>query len=478
MLKSRSLSLGWVAEQLGAVELGRQVAANARKKISGISTDSRRMKKGELFVALAGERFDGHDHAAEALAKGAAAVLAHRPLAEDLSDRVIMTPDTLRALGDLAGAILRRGGVKVVALTGSNGKTSVREMIASILRKQDEHLLVTEGNFNNLVGLPLTVFRLQKLSRLAVLEMGMNHFGEIERLTQIASPDVGLITSVGEAHLEFFGSLSQVAKAKGELFAGLKASAVAVVNEDEPLLKRQAKAFKGNKLSFGRSPKAQLRLEKLRLLGLKGQEIKLCGPGCEKGVKIKLSLLGEHNAHNALAAAAASLAAGASWDDIAAGLAEVKAVPGRLRPVKSPDGFWLLDDCYNANPSSMAAGLNFLSQLKGRPRGAVLGDMLELGGQALSLHRRMGRLAADLNLDFLGLVGPLAAEAGRAARRAGLGAEKLAFFDEPLKASGWLRGRAPKNAVVLIKGSHGVGLQQLVEALLNPLTANGRAGTI
>ncbi len=465
-MRDLRLTLGWIGDQLEGAGRGAGLAGLARKLVAGISTDSRTVGRGEIFVALAGVRFDAHEHVAEALGKGALAAVVQRPVSGEAAGLVFTVPDTLTALGDLARALRRRQKLTVTALTGSNGKTTTKEMLAAILAFQDPNLLATRGNFNNLVGLPLTLFRVEKAARLAVLEMGMNHFGEIARLTEIAEPDVALITSVGAAHLEFFGSVSRVAKAKGELYAGLKPSAVAVVDGDEPLLVREARRFGGNKMFFGAGPTAQIRLGRIRPKGLAGQDLTLYGPGAEKGRPVSLRLLGPHNARNALAAAATALAAGAEWDHIVQGLESVAAFPGRLSVLETPSGLKILDDSYNANPASVAAGLRVLGSAKG-PRGALLGDMKELGRGEAGHHRNIGRLAAELKLDFLALVGPLSAATARAARRGGLPKASVAEFATPEEAARWVAETRPRKAAVLVKGSRSMRLERAVEYLKN-----------
>lgn len=467
-MKDLSLTLNWLMEQLPGAQRGNGLEALKRRKLAGISTDSRSLKPGEVFVALPGENFDGHRHAAEALQKGALALIVQKKMKGPAAELALKVPDTLKALGDLALALRLRQGLKLAAVTGSNGKTGTKEMLAAILGLMDENILATRGNFNNLVGLPLTLFSLKKAARLAVLEMGMNHFGELSRLTEIARPDVGLITTVGPAHLEFFGTVSRVAKAKGEIFEGLPPSAVAVVNADEPLIVREARRFSGNKLFFGASPSAQVRLGRLSLKGLSGQGFTLYGPGAEKGRAVRLKLLGTHNAHNALAAAAAALAMGADWDRIVQGLESVESFPGRLSLLKLKWGLQVLDDSYNANPGSMAAGLKVLAEAGGRrPKGAILGDMGELGAAEGTLHRQMGRLAAGLGLDFLALVGPQSRLAALAARRAGLNKAAVAEFESPEEAAEWVWRTRPGKSTVLIKGSRSAHMERAVEYLKN-----------
>ena len=466
-MKDLRLTLAWILENCGAAEVGSALELLKRKVVAGISTDSRTIGQGEIFVALAGEKFDGHSHVEEAIKKGAPAVVVHQPVCGEAAKLSVTVPNTLTALGELAHALRKRLNLKVIGLTGSNGKTTAKEMLSAIMSLKDPALLSTKGNFNNLVGLPLTVFRAGRETRQAVLEMGMNHFGEIARLTEIAEPDVALITSIGPAHLEFFGTISQVAKAKGELYQGLKESAVAVVNSDDPLLRREAKRFGGNKLYFGSGPEAQVRLGRIVAKGLNGQSFALFGPGAEKGRKISIKLLGPHNAHNALAAAAAALAAGAEWDQIETGLSRVENCPGRLFPLKTGKGLWVLDDSYNANPASVAAGLRVLSGLKNKVKGAILGDMMELGRAENAGHREIGRLAAELNLDFLALVGRRSRQTAAAGRRCGLARDKVADFETPQEAAKWVAENFRRGSVVLVKGSRSMKLEGAVDFLKN-----------
>lgn len=468
-MKSLGLTLKWFVENAGAQKTGRGVSEAENAKVGGVSTDSRTLKKGDIFVAIEGEKFDGHSHAAEAVKKGALAVVAHKALRGEAGRLAVTVGDTVTALGDLARALRRRQKLAVIGLTGSNGKTTTKELLSSIMRLDDPNLLATTGNLNNHIGLPLTIFKAEKKTRRAILEMGANHFGEIAYLTAIAEPQVALITSVGSAHLEFFKTINQVARAKGELFAGLAPEeAVAVVDADSPLLMKQAQRFGGNKIFFGTGQGAQVRLGRVRPRGLAGQELVLYGPGAEKGRRIDLKLLGPHNARNALAAAAAALAAGAGWDIIQEGLSSARNFPGRLSPLKSPRGFQVLDDSYNANPDSVAAGLRVLAQsgLKG-PKGAILGDMGELGTKSRAFHAALGQLAAELKLDFLALVGPLSRAAAKAALKNGLAPSAVAVFDDPRDAADWVAETRPSKSTVLIKGSRFMHLEKAVDRLMN-----------
>lgn len=467
-MKDLRLTLAWFVENIGAIKRGRALEELSGRKVAGVSTDSRSVKPGEIFLALVGERFDGHDHIGEAIKKGAQAVVIHKAVKGPQAALAITVDDTLKALGRLARALRRRQNPLVIGLTGSNGKTTTKELLASILSLDDPKLLATKGNLNNQVGLPLTLLQLRRDSRRAILEMGANHFGEIAYLTSIAEPDVALITSVGAAHLEYFGTVNRVARAKGELYAGLKPGAVAVVDADEALLMREAKRFSGNKLYFGGGSTAQVRLGRIQPRSLRGQDLVIYGPGAEKGRKVSLKLLGTHNARNALAAAAAALAAGMDWDRIVEGLERAESYPGRLHAIKTASGRWILDDSYNANPTSMAAGLKVLAEsgFKGQ-KGAILGDMGEVGPRAKGFHKALGILAAELKLDYLALVGPLSSLAASAAVAGGLDKKSVAKFDRPEEAARWVLETRPDKSAVLVKGSRFMGLEKSVVFLKN-----------
>lgn len=453
------LTLAQAARVLGA-DPG---PAAGRVRLSEVSTDTRTLRPGALFVALRGENFDGHRFLKRAFEGGAAAAVVDRPV-RGLDDQVLIrVPDTLRGLGDLAGFMRRRRPLRVAAVTGSNGKTTTKEMLTAVL-ETTYHTLATAGNLNNLVGLPLTLFRLRPGHEAAVLEMGMNRPGEIARLTEIADPDVGLVTSVAPAHLEGVGGLRGVARAKGELYAGLKPSAVAVVNLDDPWVVRIAARATGPRLTFGFSRRADVRGRKVRRHGLKGVSFELVAPA--GSAEVRLRLLGRHNVRNALAAAAAGTALGLAPDRIAAGLSQVGAYAGRLSLAELPGPVYLLDDTYNANPASVEAGLEVLAEVKGRGRAvAVLGDMLELGSAGREEHARLGRIAAERRVDLLIGVGPLTRGLIREAQKSGLNDAGTAWFADRAEAAAWLKTRLLPRDRVLVKGSRGMGMETVVQAL-------------
>ena len=371
-------------------------------ELSGVSTDSRNISPGELFIPLRGERFDGHDYLSQAVKNGAAACLSEE-VVEGLSVPVVRVTNTLRALGDLAAAYRLQLQGPLVAVTGSAGKTTTKEMLAAILEQVGPGLK-TAGNFNNLIGLPLTLFRLQPEHQWAVIEMGTSALGEIERLTEIAMPTVGIITNIGPAHLETLHGLDGVARAKGELFANLRGG-TAIINLDDPRVARLPVANGVRKVGFGTGPEAQVRAAKIEALA-DSVCLELIFAG--KSQKICLKVPGRHNVHNVLAAAAAALVLDVPLAKIAAGLNGFSPSPGRMNLFPLACGGLLLDDSYNANPLSVAAALEALAAQKGSGRRVgVLGDMLELGSDAARMHQEIGGKAAGI-LDLLIAVGQFA----------------------------------------------------------------------
>jgi UDP-N-acetylmuramoyl-tripeptide--D-alanyl-D-alanine ligase len=445
------------------------------EEVRGISTDTRSIAAESCFVALAGERFDAHAFLAEARAKGAAAAVvaegwraAHPAEAEALAAGAPPLPllavrDPLHALGALARFHRRRFPIPVVAVTGSNGKTTTREMIGAILRTRGP-ALKTEGNLNNEVGLPLTLLGLAAEHERAVVEMGMNHPGEIARLTAIAEPDVGVVTLAGPGHLEALGSVEGVADAKAELYFGLRADGICVVNADDPHMLRRAQASGRAMITFalGRGRRGDVVV--LDVLEHRPEGLRFTLGIGQREVEVALPLVGLHNAANAAAAAAAAVSLGYGDREIVQGLREVRTVGRRLRVARLPSGALLVDDCYNANPSSMRAALATLRELTG-PGGrafAVLGDMLELGGEELAAHRRLGEEAAG-SVALLAAFGPRSRHAAEAARAAGLAD---VFHTEEIAALvDHVRQRLRPDDVLLVKGSRGMKLERLVEAL-------------
>jgi UDP-N-acetylmuramoyl-tripeptide--D-alanyl-D-alanine ligase len=472
---------GEVARATGAA-----APAGAPEAFPDVSTDTRAIALGALFVALEGERFDAHDFLGEAKAKGAggAVVRSGTPAVPGLP--LFEVDDTLRALGALAALHRRRFRIPVAAVAGSNGKTTTKEMLAAILRTRGS-ALATEGNLNNEIGVPLTVFRMAPEHHAAVLELGMSAPGELRRLTEIARPDAGVVTLVAAEHLEFLKDLDGVADAEGELYRGLLPEAVAVVNADDARCMAQAERVASGvkRIFFGKSPWADVRLVEVKPLGLEGQEILLEGEEWEGGVSairfvrdsklqrrritVRLGFVGEHNAMNAAAAAATAAALSYSFEEISKGLAAARPYTHRSRIVPSPLGVTILDDCYNASPASMEAALATLASLVAGGKGravAVLGDMLELGAAEKEEHLSLGRRAGNAGLAAVALFGPRSSltfeEISRSSSSASLPSAHFTEI-EPLLA--WLRPRLAPGDVLLVKGSRGMKLERVVDAL-------------
>jgi UDP-N-acetylmuramoyl-tripeptide--D-alanyl-D-alanine ligase len=430
----------------------------ADRSYLGVSTDTRTLSTGELFVALRGPNFNGNEFVPAAAAAGAAGAVVDREQPLGLSQ--IIVDDTQRALEQAAQRWRKRFSIPVIGVAGSNGKTTAKEMTAQILA-QAGACLATRGNLNNHIGVPLTLLRLAPEHRYAVVEMGANRAGDVSALVQIAQPTIGVITNAGAEHLEGFGSLEGVARAEGEMVAGLGDSDIAVINADDTFSDLWRSMTRARVISFGVHKAADFHAIGLRVEGDPDCFITCFTLTCPLGeVSIDLQLAGEHNVANAVAAAAAAYAAGATLEHIARGLAAMRAVRGRLQLKTARSGAWLIDDSYNANPSSVRAGIEVLAQLEGR-RWLVLGDMAELGEFADAAHSEAGEYARTHGIERLFAMGPLAA---LAARSFGPGAETFADADSLARA---LEGAGP-DVRILIKGSRVNRLERVVDALVVP----------
>lgn len=426
-----------------------------------VTTDTRQLSPQALFVAIAGPRFDGNDFIAEARAKGAAGALVSRE-ARGVPLPQVEVDDTRTAFGAMARAWRGNFGIPVVAVTGSAGKTTVKELIASVLGVR-HRVCVTEGNLNNDIGVPLTLMRLTEDDEALVVELGANHAGEIAALGAIVEPTVGVITNAGAAHLEGFGSVAGVAAAKGELLDCLPHAGTSVLNADDPFFPDwRARARTTSILSFGRAANADCRMLGEPVQGRDTTRFALRLPDGER-LDIALPLIGIANVVNALAAAAAATAAGAGSEEIRAGLERIRPVRGRLTALPGRRGSTIVDDSYNANPSAARAALDYLSQRSGR-RIFVLGDMLELGDDAEALHFEVGAYACG-RCDVLLAIGDLAAHAARA-----FGADGAAFADLEALAD-TAAGALDADVTVLVKGSRAMGLERLVARLVDDRSA-------
>jgi UDP-N-acetylmuramoyl-tripeptide--D-alanyl-D-alanine ligase len=446
-----AVKLFQIAAMLGAEAIG------GDPLITGFSTDSRKLEPGQLFFALSGERFDGHDFLSAAREAGAAAAVVERP--GDWGVPYVVVANARLALGALARALRLRLPAKLIGVTGSNGKTTVKEMLASILR-QVGPTLFTEGNLNNDIGVPLTLFRLRPEHAFGVIEMGANHLREIDYLARVALPDVGLVNNAGRAHLEGFGSEDGVAQGKGEMFAALPSHGIAVINADDryaPLWRQLA--GERRVIDFGIDKPAAVRAE--AIAGSRFLLKTLAGEA-----PVELPVPGRHNIMNALAAAAAATALDVPPSVIASGLAATPRVKGRLNWWPGVNGSRVLDDTYNANPNSLRAGLDVLAAEPGE-RWLVLGDMAELGADAAALHAQAGEWALAAGVRRLFAVGKLA---GAAAERFGCGGTH--YPDKTALVSA-IQATAKPGVSILVKGSRSMRMEQVVADLAAPAADKG-----
>lgn len=448
--------------EIAAATYGR-VIGNAGLEVGGVSTDSRTVRPEELFVPLRGERFDGHDYLQTVATAGVSVCLAderwlkQHPLPEQLT--CVAVRDTLRALGDIAADWRRRFQLPVIGVTGSNGKTTTKEMLAAILGLTGPGL-ATEGNLNNLIGLPRMVFKLSSAHCWAVFEMGMSEPGEIDRLAEIAAPRIGIVLNAFPAHLQSMGSVEAVARAKGELLHRIADNGLAVVNADDPRIASLHQNPSARRISFG-IKRGEVRAEVVRLLGVEGQLCRLLTPKGE--IEVRLAACGTHNVYNALAATAALLEE-LPLERIAEGLERFRPYNGRFR-IEQVAGLHLIDDSYNANPASTGAALATLTEIKGAARAFVaLGDMLELGGDEAQLHRMVGVQAAQV-ADRLYLVGALMSNAAEGAREAGMPQDAIVGGLDHAAVAADILQHATAGDFVLIKGSRGMRMETIAEAL-------------
>jgi UDP-N-acetylmuramoyl-tripeptide--D-alanyl-D-alanine ligase len=424
--------------------------------------DSREVVPGSLFVAFAGERVDGHDFAAAVVEAGAVAVLATRPVGVP----AIVVDDVQRALGALARHVVGRLGATLVALTGSAGKTSTKDLVAQVLRRKAPTVF-TPGSLNNEIGLPLTALSATEETKFLVLEMGARGLGHIRHLTELTPPRIGLVLNVGTAHIGEFGGREQIALTKGELVEALPEDGAAILNADDPLVRAMASRTKAKVILFGESAEADVRAENVRLTDSGQPSFRLHTPSGASDVTMRL--YGEHHVSNALAAAAVAHELGMSAEEIATALSEAGTLSRwRMEVTERPDGVTVVNDAYNANPESMRAALRALVAMgKGRRTWAVLGKMAELGDEALAEHDAVGRLAVRLNVSKLVAVG------GREASWLQLGAynegswgEESVHVSDAQAAVDLLRSELRPGDVVLVKASRSVGLESVAQALL------------
>jgi len=464
----------WTLEQVAqALGVAPPAGVDPVAWLAGVSIDSRTLHAGELFLAIHGPRHDGHTFVAAALAAGApAAVVARGRMAEypeDIRRRLLAVDDPLAALQKLARQVRRKwaalgGGRRLVAVTGSTGKTTTKEILASLLGAR-LRVLKSEGNLNNEYGLPLTLLKLEDGHEAAVVEVGMSHRGELARLAEICEPEVGVVTNVAPVHLEFFSSVDEIALAKRELIEGLAGPApVAVLNADDERVARFAKVNLGKVITFGLSAGAMFRAERVEDRGVHGSTFDLVHPrGC---TPVELALVGRHNVANALAAVAAASVGDLTPTEIQRVLRGVSPAPMRGEVLVFDEKFTVINDCYNSNPVALASMIRDLAAMpNSRRRVLVAGEMLELGRGSTQWHLEAGQQAASAKLDWVVGVQGHAAELVRGAVECGVPAERTKFFASSEEAAAFVAGFVAAGDVVLVKGSRGVKMERIIEAL-------------
>ena len=453
--------MNWTLARIAAVTQGRILggAQAAEQVVNGLTTDTRAIAQGQLFVALAGERFDAHDFLAAAVQAGAAGLLASDEQRLPAGVPAVLVADTRLALGQLAAAWRAQFTLPLIAVTGSNGKTTTKEMIASILETAyPGAVLATRGNFNNDIGLPLTLLGLHAGHRAAVVEMGMNQPGEIAYLTQLARPTVALVNNAQRAHLQGMGDLAEIAREKGSIFTGLAAAGVAVFNADDAqsaVWQAQVDAAGQRPLRFAVNQPAEVR----GTLTQQGLDFLLALQTPAGEAQLVLPVPGRHNAVNALAATAACLAAGIALPQVVAGLQSFRGVKGRLQRRQGQQGAQILDDTYNANPDSVRAGIDVLASTIGK-KILVLGDMGEIGEGSHQCHDEIGGYAKSQGVDRLYALGEASAQA---VRNFGEGGRHFCTIDKLIAA---VQKELAADTTVLVKGSRFMRMERVADALV------------
>ena len=440
---------------------GRLLAGSPEQTFTAVETDSRAIHAGALFVALRGEKTDGHKYVAGALAAGAEGCLVVDPVNTVAEGKFcVQVPDTLLAIGEVARAYKAKFDIPVVGITGSVGKTTTKDMVAAVLGKKYK-VLKTEGNFNNELGLPLTLFRLTREHQICVLEMGMNHFGEIDYLTKIVRPDVAVITNIGDAHIENLGSRANILKAKSEIFNYMEPGSLAVLNGDDPLLRGLEGQIAPDIVFCGEDHQPPYEAKIIKQLGSKGMSCTVKTPAAEFTVTVPA--LGNHMIYPVLMACAIGEKFGMTGEEMKAGVEAFVPTKMRMNVIRQGD-VTILDDAYNANPQSMRAALEVLSQTDGTYRAAVLGDMFELGVLGPELHRCVGEFAGAVgNIDALLAVGDLAWNLYDGANQSDL--PNVFYAKDKASAMAMLPELVRPGAVILVKASRGMHFEEIVREL-------------
>ncbi|GAB6137103.1 UDP-N-acetylmuramoyl-tripeptide--D-alanyl-D-alanine ligase [Halanaerobaculum tunisiense] len=439
-----------------------ELTADVAGKIDSISTDTRTLQAGDVFIALVGSNFDGHDFVAEAFAKGAKLAIVSQEV--EVEGPLLVVEDTTQALQDLAAYYRRQFSLPVVAVTGSTGKTTTKDMIAAVL-KQKYQTLKTQGNYNNEIGLPLTLLELEPNHEALVVELGMRSLGEIKELASIAEPDYGVVTNVGLAHIELLGSQSKIAQAKGELIASLTSDDVAVLNGDDQFVESMHHLTPGAVINYGLEDNNQLQATEIESLGNSGVEFTVRCNSQAASYPFQLPIPGKYNVYNALAAIAVGQELGLEIEEIKRGLANLELTAMRNQLITTDSGLQIINDAYNANPISMKAALYNLAEITGGRKIAILGDMLELGTLAAKHHQKIGTVVANIELDYLFTIGELAAQIAQGALEAGMTQEQVFSYPTKEEAQTKLNQVVQSQDTILIKASRGMKLEGIIDML-------------
>ena len=449
---------------------GKLLQGSAAKAFRGVSINSRTIEKEELFVCIQGENFDGHNFLGEAINKGAAGIILSDPvhlsenmISEGNSPFVIQSQNTLRALQDLAGYQRTRFPFQVVAVTGTNGKSTTKEMIASIIETKYK-TLKTQGNLNNHIGLPLTLLARKPEHEVGVLEMGMSAAGEIKRLAEIAMPDIGVITNISAGHLDQLKTVKDVQAAKGELFDSINKEGTAIVNADDPLVLELAKSLRVKKITYGIAQSSDVQASNIQNEGSSG--FTFTAKVFNQTISVNLSQIGYCNIYNALAALATGHSLGISGKDMSRGLENYQQIPQRNEQIHY-EGVTLINDAYNANPQSMREALKTLSEFNTQgKRFLIIGDMLELGLLSESAHHELGQEIILSNVDHLVTVGPLASLVAESAKKNPRHPLQIGKFNTHAEAVSYLLRNVEKGDCLLIKGSRGAKMENIIQEYL------------
>ena len=455
------LTAGWLATASG----GTLVSGDPDAVVTGISIDTRTLQTGALYVAIKGERLDGHAFIADARGRGASGLLVTKGTNAPATGGafVIEVADTLAALQAIGREVRARSGAIVIAITGSAGKTTTKELTAALLESRYE-VFRNRGNLNNHIGLPLSLIELRTMPNVAVVELGMNHKGEISTLVALAEPEIRVWTNVGNAHIGFFKSREEIADAKAEILERARPTDRLIINADDPLILAHAQAFRGRVITFGLSETADVRAEAVSARGIEGTQATV--RTAKGSFEVRVPLVGLGNLLNVLAATAVAIELDVPLEEIARRVGDLKPASRRGEVIRQANGITLVDDSYNSSPAALLQSLAALKATEADRRAAVLGEMLELGDHAIALHEECGRAAADARLAWLVTVGGAPAVAmASAARAAGMAAEAVAHVATAAEACEVAAARTQPGDVVLVKGSRGIGVDCVVTRL-------------